>query len=180
MTAAATAQLRPYPASPPGPIDSIAATIAREDRDSLRLRFELVGNLRQVAVPSRRAARMADGLWAHTCCEAFIGIPGSPAYREFNFSPSGEWAIYDFDDYRIRRHDECAVPAPRISVTHEAGRLILEASIDAKAVTHGSPLQFGLTTVVEALDGTLSYWALRHPGARPDFHLRDAFTLTLP
>ena len=28
-------------------------------------------------------------------------MPGEgPAYREFNFSPSGEWAVYDFRSYR--------------------------------------------------------------------------------
>jgi hypothetical protein len=39
--------------------------------------------------------------------------------------------------------------------------------------------QLGLTAVVEAADGSLSYWALRHPVARPDFHHRDGFAQTL-
>lgn len=175
-----TAQLRPFPASPPGPVDSIAVAIAREDRGGLRLRFELAGALQRVVVPSRRASRMTDGLWAHTCCEAFIGLPGSLTYREFNFSPSGEWAIYDFDAYREPGAPVIVPHAPLIAATLDADRLVLEATLDATALPQGSPLQLGLTTVVEALDGTLSYWALRHPGVRPDFHLRDAFTLTLP
>ncbi|NMF90687.1 hypothetical protein GPA26_19635, partial [Aromatoleum petrolei] len=61
----------------------------------------------------------------------------------------------------------------------ETGRLVLDVTLDAAALPQGSPLELGLTAVVETLDGTLSYWALRHPSARPDFHLRDAFTLPL-
>jgi hypothetical protein len=33
--------------------------------------------------------------------------------------------------------------------------------------------------VIEAADGSLSYWALRHPPGKPDFHHRDAFALEL-
>lgn len=179
MTASTTAQLRLYPASPPCPIDAIAVTVCREDGGALRLRFELAGNLRRVAVPRPQRARMADGLWAHTCCEAFVGLPGSPAYREFNFSPSGEWAIYDFDAYRQRSSPGIVPPAPLIASRLETDRLVLDVTLDTAALPQGSPLELGLTTVVETLDGTLSYWALHHPGARPDFHLRDAFTLTL-
>lgn len=179
MTASATAQLRPYPASPPCPIDAIAVRVSHENGGGLRLRFELVGKFHQIAVPGPRAARMADGLWAHTCCEAFVGLPGSPAYREFNFSPSGEWAIYDFDAYRQRSAAGIVPPAPLIASRLAADRLVLDATVAPAALPQGSPLELGLTAVVEAADGTLSYWALHHPGARPDFHLRDAFTLTL-
>lgn len=179
MTVAAKAELRPYPEGQPCPIDAIAVTVFREDAGGLRLRFELVGKLDRVAVPGPRAARMADGLWAHTCCEAFVAIPGNPAYREFNFSPSGEWAIYDFDAYRERSAPGMVPPAPLIASRLAADRLVLDATLDAAALPNGLPLELGLTTVVESLDGTLSYWALRHPSSRPDFHLRDAFTLTL-
>ncbi|NMG29387.1 DOMON-like domain-containing protein [Aromatoleum evansii] len=175
----ATAQLLPFPGSPPCPIDSIAVRVFREDRGGLRLRFELLGEVQHVLVPATCAPRAADGLWAHTCCEAFVATPGRPAYREFNFSPSGEWAIYDFDAYRQRSAPGIAPAAPMIVSHLETGRLVLDATLDATALPQGSPLELGLTTVVETLDGTLSYWALRHPGERPDFHLRDAFTLPL-
>ena len=41
------------------------------------------------------------------------------------------------------------------------------------------PLRLALSAVVEADDGTLSYWALRHPPGRPDFHHADGFVLRL-
>jgi hypothetical protein len=40
-------------------------------------------------------------------------------------------------------------------------------------------LQLGLSAVIEAADGSKSYWALAHCATQPDFHLRQSFTLTL-
>jgi hypothetical protein len=40
-------------------------------------------------------------------------------------------------------------------------------------------IRLGLSAVVEATDGGLSYWALRHPPGKPDFHHIDAFALQL-
>ncbi len=37
-----------------------------------------------------------------------------------------------------------------------------------------------LSTVIEATDGTKSYWALAHAPGPPDFHNPDCFTATLP
>jgi hypothetical protein len=36
-----------------------------------------------------------------------------------------------------------------------------------------------LSAVIEATDGTLSYWALAHPSDKPDFHHPDSFVLEL-
>ncbi|MND06273.1 hypothetical protein D3C83_275510 [compost metagenome] len=54
-------------------------------------------------------------------------------------------------------------------------RLELEAVIGST----GETLLVGLAAVIEAADGALSYWALRHAPAKPDFHHRDAFALAL-
>jgi len=42
-----------------------------------------------------------------------------------------------------------------------------------------SSLRLALSAVVEETDGRLSYWAIAHPGERPDFHHRDGFVLPL-
>ncbi|MFZ4534775.1 DOMON-like domain-containing protein [Propionivibrio sp.] len=126
---------------------------------------------------------VTDALWEHTCFEAFVGVAGDPAYREFNFSPSGQWATYAFSGYR--QPDQAATPitAPTITSRLFAGRLELEAIIPRDALpTRSGTLQIGLSAVVEAadtVDGSHSYWALRHPARHPDFHHRDAFTLEL-
>jgi hypothetical protein len=38
----------------------------------------------------------------------------------------------------------------------------------------------GVSAVVENADSSLSYWALRHPPGKPDFHHPDCFALELP
>jgi len=40
-------------------------------------------------------------------------------------------------------------------------------------------LRLALAAVVEDERGMLSYWALRHPAGKPDFHHPDAFALEL-
>jgi len=72
--------------------------------------------------------------------------------------------------------------APRVSVRRDGDRLTVEAVVDlgrlAAAYTT-APLRLALAAVIEAEDGALSYWALRHPPGRPDFHHADGFALVL-
>jgi len=58
-------------------------------------------------------------------------------------------------------------------------RLELDAEICQEFLPPGRPLRLGLSAVVEDADGELSYWALRHPPGKPDFHYTDAFALQL-
>lgn len=112
-------------------------------------------------------------LWEHTCCELFVARRGGTAYREFNFSLSGEWAAYAFAGYR--QGGPIEVPDPGIVVRTSSEILELKASVASDA----APLLLGLSAVIEAEDGSLSYWALRHAPGKPDFHHRDAFALEL-
>ena len=41
----------------------------------------------------------------------------------------------------------------------------------------GSFLRAGLAAIIEETNGSLSYWALAHPSALPDFHHRLGFAL---
>lgn len=111
-----------------------------------------------------------DGLWRHTCFEAFVAGAG-PAYREFNFAPSGAWAAYAFDDHRSGMRDVEAAP----SVGWQDGNLIAEV-----AVPIAGDWRLNLTAVIEETDGTKSYWALAHPDGPPDFHDPACFVLALP
>lgn len=167
----------------------ITARVETSGRDLLRLQFVLEGDLPQVRVPAPVAEPgRTDRLWEHTCFEAFAGLPGSPRYLELNFSPSGQWAAYAFDSYRQGMAPALAA-APRMALRCSEGRLDLEAEVQLS----GSPplagpeaaasgvrmLRIALSTVVEDREGRLSYWALRHPPGRPDFHHPESFSLAL-
>ena len=96
-----------------------------------------------------------------------------PAYREFNFSPSGEWATYSFRGYRKAIPDNLEVHS--VSVRKSAERLELDAAIPVS----GGDLAVAVSAVVESKPGRLSYWALKHPPGEPDFHHPDAFVAEL-
>ena len=81
--------LTAHPSTPPGAVRRIEVLVRRSPA-GLELRYEVEGDVGRVLIPPARAPRRADELWQHTCFEAFVGESGSPAYREFNLSPSGE------------------------------------------------------------------------------------------
>lgn len=177
-----------HPAAPCPAVAGLEARVSRLDDGGLCVAYELSGEVERLRLP-QRAAGFADGLWQHTCFELFLAEPGNPAYREFNFSPSGQWAAYAFGDYRQPDPDfrhaaapaSVPVPAPAISMRHAPRRLELEARVPAALLPPlGTALELGLSAVVEGEDGSIAWWALAHPGPRPDFHRRDAFILRLP
>jgi len=144
----------------------------------LSVTFALEGDLSALRIPGLRPSRRAHDLWQHTCFEAFVMAEEGPGYREFNFSPSGEWAIHAFRDYREGGEVEVE-PGPGITVRRSGDRLRLAAVIPRDFLPAGRSLRLGLSAVVEDAAGMLSYWALRHPPGRPDFHHIDAFALQL-
>lgn len=147
----------------------------------LNLSYQLTGDLAQLCIPAPQPPVAVDGLWEHTCFEMFVAVEGKSNYHEFNFSPSGQWAAYAFSDYRLRSPWTVS-QAPAISIAQCNGHLLLEAVIAAADLPQnsaGKPLQLGLTAVIEANDGSRSYWALQYPEGRPDFHDRAGFILSL-
>ena len=168
-----------HPATPDGPVHSLTVEVDHHADGGLRLSFALAlgGGL---LLPAPQAPGPADGLWAHTCCEAFVAVAGEAGYREYNFSPSGQWASYAFSAYRQRTATPDALPAPAIETVATPGLLSLHATLPAQLLPAAPPgrlLMLGLSAVSEARDGSLQYWALRRPAERPDFHDRRGFAL---
>jgi len=162
-------------------VQTLHVKIESQPQGNLHLSYELTGDLTQLRIPAPQLPAAVDGLWEHTCFEMFAAVEGESGYHEFNFSSSSQWAAYAFSDYRIRSAWTVS-QAPAISFTQTNGHLLLEAVIAAADLPRniaGKPLQLGLTVVIEANDGSLSYWALHHPEAHPDFHHRAGFILPL-
>jgi len=123
----------------------------------------------QMLVPAPAARpRFADGLWQHTCFEVFVARPGMPGYQEFNFSPSGEWAAYEFDGYRSG-----------MSRLELKPRSVFDGGMRVTIPLRPGAMRLALSAVIEEAGGRLSYWALRHAPGKPDFHHPDAFALAL-
>jgi len=146
---------------------------------ALSVAFRLTGGVADLRIPPVRPGNRTDELWRHTCFEAFVRPEGAEAYYEFNFSPSGEWAAYRFDRYRegMANADTDAAIQARL---HGAD-LDLLATVTLGALPDlAGPWRVGLTAVLEAADGSLSYWSVAHPPGRPDFHSADCFALEVP
>jgi hypothetical protein len=171
-----------HPGSDAGPVVGLDAAPGSGARGALLVRYRLAANLARLRVPAPAPLQRADGLWRHTCFEAFVRRAGEEAYHEFNFSPSGEWAAYTFRRYRERGSNLAGDFNPKITVHRDADRLELSAVIPRAFLPPGPPevpLRLGLSAVIEDRNGVLSYWALRHPPGKPDFHHPDAFALEL-
>ena len=173
--------LQPHPATPCPAIHTLNATVERLADGSLRLQYTLRGDITQVRIPAPQPPVFTDGLWQHTCFEAFVAVKGETAYREFNFSPSSQWAAYAFSDYRQPEEGSMSCSFPPCGGklgwgVDSQSTYQLDATIPSTALPATAPLQLALTAVIELTDGSKSYWALKHPGERPDFHHRDGFT----
>ncbi|MGE5384833.1 MAG: DOMON-like domain-containing protein [Betaproteobacteria bacterium] len=174
-----TCRLHPFPGSGDTPVRSLTVELAWTVNRELALTYQLEGDHGRIALPPQ-AAGFADGLWQHTCFEAFFAGSTAPAYREFNFSPSGQWAAYAFTAYR-EGGEPMPAPLPRMAVSRFPDCLELRTVLAAAALpaADDAAWRVGLSAVVESIDGHCSYWALAHPAERPDFHHRDAFILEL-
>lgn len=120
-------------------------------------------------------------LWRQTCFELFFGIQGDSAYWEVNLSPNGDWNIYRFTDYRTGMREELLAVQPVCVVVGEGGLFSLCCTLDCKALTDdSSDLELAVSCIIKDTGGSLSYWAVDHCGAEPDFHDRANFRMVLP
>jgi hypothetical protein len=152
----------------------------------LELSWRLAGDLDALVLPDpSETRRRCDGLWQTTCLEAFWGFAGQDAYWELNLAPSGDWNLYRLNHYRGPLAP-VALAAPPWQVRRRAGELEVAVDLDLGEVAGGDesgvaglPLEVSLTAVIDQVGQGVSYWALAHTGAEPDFHRRDSFGLRL-
>jgi hypothetical protein len=173
--------LEPHPLKHNEAMRAIQVLVRRSTAAELQMTFRLDGDLRRIQIPRPGTPRIATDLWRHTCFEAFIAIEGQTAYFEFNFAPSGEWAVCEFTAYRDGGPIANENLRPLIAVRSTETQLELDSIVrldNLSAIHPKATLHVGLCAVIEAGDG-LSYWALRHPIDQPDFHNADGFALLL-
>jgi len=172
--------LAAHPTTQSGAIKSLDVQVSVLTPGILTLGYTLQADMSRLRVGPEGFPGPADDLWKHTCFEVFIQPSGSRGYYEFNFSPSGEWSAYSFRDYRDGGPYVGDEPEPKITVERGAASVELSAVIRLDHLPGIQPdvrLRVRLSTVIEDLDGSLSYWALKHPAGKPDFHHSDNFVL---
>jgi hypothetical protein len=174
-----SAMLQPHPDTPCPVVESIRTALSWTPSGVLTVDYSLSGAVDQLLIPAHRLTHESDNLWRHTCFELFVGAQNDAEYYEFNFSPSGQWAVYGFRDYRDGGPFTSSVE-PEIVVHRDARTLKLTAAVRLDClpgIQSDLRLWVGLSAVVEDLNDSLSYWALKHPPGKPDFHHSDNFAL---
>ena len=170
--------LKLYPDSVCPAVADLEVEVLRPHSRALALRYFLSGAIQDVRLPSAKAPTRADGLWQHTCFEAFVRASPDGPYCEFNLAPSTQWAAYRFKNYREGRED-LAIPPPRIETRATRDGYELQAMLVVPDLLPDAPWRIGLSAVIEEANGRKSYWALAHPPGDPDFHHEDCFALEL-
>jgi len=178
--------LLPHPSSEPGAqadlVHDLSVAIARLSADRLKLTYRFTGDLDALRLPEAQSATRTDGLWRHTCFEAFIGHSGAGDYWEYNFSPSGAWAAYHFAGYREGMAPLLKGAPPDIVRSMGGETIEIAVSLDLSWLMKSflvRGLRLGLAAVIEDKARVLSYWALKHPAEKPDFHHAGSFVVEL-
>lgn len=173
-------QLVCHPDTPTTAVKSIAVHLSEPHAAILALRFSLIGDLTRIRIPSPQPPRLRDRLWERSCFEVFMCVDMSTAYDEFNISPSGEWAVYHFRHYRQRSATPSYFSPDEFTRRDIEGGIEMAFEIDLHPLDlDAKSLSLGLSAVIEDKTGAMSYWALRHPAGKPDFHHADCFALEL-
>ena len=174
--------LKLHPDSVCAAVTGIDVTVARPQPDTLALSYAMRGTIGDLRLPESAAPERTDGLWQHTCFEAFIRPSPGGGYNEFNFSPSTQWAAYQFDGYRSGMRPLCDLAPPAIAVRATETTCILQAWLRwdrLPGLAHDNGCRVGLAAIIEETSGRKSYWALAHPPGKPDFHHADGFAAEL-
>lgn len=163
---------------------SPAATVEAEIRrsaDTLALHYFVTGDIGKLVLPELSNPTRGDELWKHSCFEAFIMPEQGAGYSEFNLSPSGQWAAYHFKAHRSGMTNIAGASDPGIGTRGFGDRFDLRAAFDISSIPDlGGDWKVGLSVILEAADGVRSYWAIRHPENKLDFHHPDCFAMQLP
>jgi hypothetical protein len=173
-------QLTVHPSTPNDAVHSLGVRVRAAKSDVLVFQYSLAADMSRVRIPPSGGGKPADALWKHTCFEAFVASTDAPGYHEFNFSPSNDWAIYRFSAYREGMARVESGAAPQISLRRSDNGLELESTVHLGPLADlrdARRLRVAMAAVIEDDTGGLSYWGLRHPPGKPDFHHSNGFIL---
>jgi hypothetical protein len=154
----------------------IVVEVERPSPTGLKLHFKLAGAIGDLQLPDRAQGTRTADLWQHMCFEFFLR-GGEGSYLEFNFSPSTQWAAYEFGGYRSGMSN--APDSLRPAIRFVAGGEGLALMAEIEGLPSAGSWRIGLSAVIEEKSGNKSYWALAHPSGAPDFHHADCFAAEL-
>lgn len=130
--------LVPHSDFPPAAVPNVTFSYVWKSAGEWAFDFIVPVSPKALLLPEPEAPGRTDGLWEKTCFELFLMDVASGSYLEFNFSPSGRWAAYRFDDYRAGRHDLEVAPPRIITADPVQSGLAMEAHLRASGLNEES------------------------------------------
>lgn len=170
--------LKCHPGNPANAVDRVDVRILQREDGFWLLEYVVFDPLGRLLIPQPARPERSSNLWRTTCFELFVRDSAS-TYREYNFSPSGRWAAYQFAGYRAGMRDVEIEERPEIAPVRAGGTFAQLVVVEAATLAADGSQQLGLSAVIEEADGTISYWALVHPEGKADFHDPAGFALTI-
>ena len=156
---------------------SIDAKLEAQSQGFL-LTFEIKGSGTEfISIPGAATLPICKNeLWKETCFECFFGVANSKKYFEFNGSPSGNWALYSFEDYRQGMKDGVLTSPPELKKFEKSSGMI-SCVWQIPYFSEELIQNASITAVIKSTQSSdiPEYWALKHSGDQPDFHLRSSF-----
>lgn len=155
---------------------------------NLNLQLSFAKNL--VLPTTEENGKRRVGLWQETCVEIFLKNQQSTEYLEYNLSPSGDWNLFFFKDYRVAYQGELfelpmnEVPGITHSLSNE-GLWRFDALVPLPKTIPWTKvigqLEVGLAMVVKKQEGIseLNYFSLTNHEAHLDFHDEKTFLIRL-
>lgn len=168
-------ELVPHPNFAPAEVSKVSVRWNELNDGRLMLRYRIDG-CGKLVVPDFRGKGRADDLWKTTCFELFL-YDGSGQYREFNFSPSQQWACYGFSGYRTGGRNVALADPPEIIA--EKGHSVFVQTVFLPLSELRGADAGALSAVVMEQGKRPSYWAMSHHKLEPDFHDPACFGLHL-
>ena len=141
---------------------SVGVDVAYADR-SLILKYSWEDPKDLILFNKTKTNQRINNLWEETCFEFFIRDENATSYKEFNFSTTGAWNIFEFDDYRKNMRESNQFPNP-VMLKKDNTLLCQVDGIDIKDTQI-----INLCAVLKHQDN-YSYWASGHLSNKPDFH----------
>ncbi len=153
----------------------------------IQLDYRVRDPLQRVLLPQDDPQRGPE-LWQNTCFELFARLPGQNEYWEWNFSPDAQSNFFCFTAYRNREHllEPSGNGIELQRFFHEGNDLRLSLRLGPPPGetlkwiwATMTPLELSPTLVLKYKDGSLGYWASRHPAPQPDFHHAGNFVISI-
>lgn len=181
----------------PYPIE-LSVRVDTAGHQSLNVDYVVSGSLEKIAGlhlngnsessdPSR-----ADELWKSTCFEWFLRFPNlkSTQYWEFNATPQSQWNFYELRSYRSGLEASPLASIQGLSIVRDRrpqrhssffeAPLLIHTKTDVSRLLKNINMslldaELAFTAVIAWVDGSTSYFSLRHATDKPDFHSPEGF-----